>query len=156
MSSHNSAIASRTSCGEFTVTIHRYISVGRLCCTRSLILNNASLPSLCMIIHGKPEVGSVSQSSIIFASRIIRFTFPCGCISELTAWTLCICLWKFAVFAWWMDTVAHRVYITQKESLTNLFDFKYHNDLALPKYSSYRITNGLCGICLSDHLHSER
>ena len=40
MSSHNSAVSSRTnlnSCGEFTVIIYCYQLVGRLCCTHSLI-----------------------------------------------------------------------------------------------------------------------
>jgi hypothetical protein len=89
MSSHNSAIASRTSCGEFTVTIHRYITVGRLCCTRSLILNNANQSGLCMIILDQSEVGSVSQSLFFFAFCIKGFTcrisaaFPCSLLLML-------------------------------------------------------------------------
>ena len=101
MSSHNSAIASRTDLNPVVSSQSPYIAtvVGRLCCTRLLIHYNASPPNPCRILFGKPGVGSVSQSSIIFASCIFGFTFPCGCISELTAWTLylpmklcCLCL----------------------------------------------------------------
>jgi hypothetical protein len=63
MSSHNSAIASRISCGEFTVTMHR-------CRNWAVVLyplansSNASLQYLCMIFYCRPEV-AVSQSLII-------------------------------------------------------------------------------------------
>ena len=107
MSSHNSAIASRTSCGEFTVTIHRYISVGRLCCTRSLILNNASPCSLCMIIQHGPEVGSVSQSLFFlpFASRdspvALPAAFPCSlslmlCV-PIDFFEICLCAYQYYI-----------------------------------------------------------
>jgi hypothetical protein len=101
MSSHNSAVASRTDLiPVWRVSQSPYIAtfVGRLCCTRSLIHYNASSMDPYTIVSIEPG-GAVSQSPIIFASRIFGFTFPCGCISELTAWTLylpmkicCVCL----------------------------------------------------------------
>ena len=85
MNSHNSAIASRT---DFPTVASRTVTMQR-CRNWAVVLypfaysSNASLPNLCMIIFGKPEV-AVSQSLIIYAVCINGFTcrisaaFPCS------------------------------------------------------------------------------
>jgi hypothetical protein len=92
MSSHNSAISSRTGfdprVASIAVTMHR-------CRNWAVVLypfaysSNASLSYLCMIIHDRPGVRSFSESPIIFALCINGFTcrisaaFPCSLVAML-------------------------------------------------------------------------
>ena len=90
MNSHNSAIASRT---DFPRVASRTVTMQR-CRNWAVVLypvaysSNASLPNLCMIFFGKPEV-AVSQSLIIFAGCTKGFTcrllaaFPCSLVAML-------------------------------------------------------------------------
>ena len=125
MNSHNSAIASRTDVPRVasrTVTMQR-------CRNWAVVLypfaysSNASLPNLCMIFFGKPEV-AVSQSLIIFAVCTKGFTcrllaaFPCSLVAMLclpieillSAYHTCLYEFSFKV---------------------NLFGFKYHYGMVL-------------------------
>ena len=72
MSSHNSAISSRTDLNPVVSSQSLYIAtgVGRLCCTHLLIHYNASLPNPCIIVFGKPEVYLflIAPSFFAFAS----------------------------------------------------------------------------------------
>ena len=69
MSSHNSAISSRTDLNPVVSSQSLYIAtvVGRLCCTHLLIHYNASLPNPCIIVFGKPEVYLFLIASSFFA-----------------------------------------------------------------------------------------
>ena len=69
MSSHNSAISSRTDLNPVVSSQSLYIAtvVGRLCCTHLLIHYNASLPNPCIIVFGKPEVFLFLRASSFFA-----------------------------------------------------------------------------------------
>ena len=72
MSSHNSAISSRTDLNPVVSSQSLYIAtgVGRLCCTHLLIHYNAGLPNPCIIVFGKPGVCLflVAPSFFAFAS----------------------------------------------------------------------------------------
>ena len=72
MSSHNSAISSRTDLNPVVSSQSLYIAtgVGRLCCTHLLIRYNASPSHLCIIIYDRPGVSLflVAPSFFAFAS----------------------------------------------------------------------------------------
>ena len=69
MSSHNSAISSRTDLNPVVSSQSLYIAtvVGRLCCTHLLIHYNASPSHLCIIIYDRPEVYLFLRASSFFA-----------------------------------------------------------------------------------------
>ena len=69
MSSHNSAISSRTDLNPVVSSQSLYIAtvVGRLCCTHLLIHYNASPPNPCIIVLGRPEVYLFLRASSFFA-----------------------------------------------------------------------------------------
>ena len=69
MSSHNSAISSRTDLNPVVSSQSLCIAtvVGRLCCTHLLIHYNASPPHLCIIIYDRPEVYLFLRASSFFA-----------------------------------------------------------------------------------------
>ena len=69
MSSHNSAISSRTDLNPVVSSQSLYIAtlVGRLCCTHLLIHYNASLLNPCIIVFSKPEVYLFLIASSFFA-----------------------------------------------------------------------------------------
>ena len=78
-----------------------------------------------MIVFGKPEGGSVSQSLIIF------YVTPSDSLSLAGAFHCSLrrcymCLFEIVICACWMDKVAHRVYITSKEITPLDPEFKYH------------------------------
>ena len=94
MNSHNSAIASRT---DFPRVASRTVTMQR-CRNWAVVLypfaysSNASLPNLCMIFFGKPEV-AVSQSLIIFCCLHLRIHL--SLVSRISLLTGCD-----AMFAW--------------------------------------------------------
>ena len=69
MSSHNSAISSRTDFNPVVSSQSLCIAtcVGRLCCTHLLIHYNASLLNPCIIVFSKPEVYLFLIASSFFA-----------------------------------------------------------------------------------------
>jgi len=113
MSSHNSAVSSRTnlnSCGEFTVIIYCYQLVGRLCCTHSLIHpTRVDIIPICwfytylgLLFLRAPSffVCTSSDSPLLLQSN------------SLVIKDVMFCL---VMFAWWKDAVALHLYITYKK-----------------------------------------
>jgi hypothetical protein len=139
MSSHNSAISSRTDFNSVRVLSSQspYIAtvVGRSGCTHSLIHSDASFDNPYTIVLPKHGVVSVSQSPIFFAYCIFGFTCRLfSRISELTTAMLYVLpIRNCIICAWWMDTVAHRVYITSQILSPQYLEFKYHYGVDLPK-----------------------
>ena len=110
MSSHNSAISSRTDLNPVVSSQSLYIAtlVGRLCCTHLLIHYNASLPNPCIIVFGKPEVYLflIASSFLLSASRDSPVAFLPHFPAHWLRCYVCLCEICFACCAWRKDTVA--------------------------------------------------
>ena len=156
MSSHNSAISSRTDLNSVVSSQSLYIAtlVGRLCCTRLLIHYNASLLNLYMIIFSRPEGASVSlQSLIIFCHlhRVIHHLLLVRRTSrfvEMLYMPMRICLPGGRI------RLPFNYYITYKKSQANLPEFKYVYELDLQQKRDNRITKRLCWICVYDYKYN--
>ena len=114
--------------------------------------SNANLQCLHMIIHSRSEVGSVSQSLFIFAIYIKGFTcrcqaaFPCSLVLML-----CLPL-EFVCYFW----CAYHTCLYEFYSAVNLFGFKYHYDMVLPKQHCGTTARNLRGFCVWNHLPREQ
>ena len=136
MSSHNSAIASRTDF-ESVYRVHShhvslYIKYRAVWLYPFAHSSNANLQCLHMIIHSRSEVGSVFQSLFIlpFTSRdspvAVKPHFPAHWLR---------CYFAYGVFCaiFWC---AYHTCLYDFYSTVNLFGFKYQHDMALPKPNS--------------------
>ena len=55
-----------------------------------------------------------------------------------------------------MDTVAHRVYITSENLITDILEFKYHYGVDPPEQTRDRITRGLRRLRVLHYQHHQR
>ena len=130
MSSHNSAIASRTDVPRVasrTVTMQR-------CRNWAVVLypfaysSNASLLYLCKIIYNRPGV-AFSQSPNHFCHLHQRIHLSHSCrISVLTTWMLCLPMCFFEKLLCAYRTCLYEFYFK-----VNLFGFKYRHALDLSR-----------------------
>ena len=134
MSSHNSAISSRTDLNPVVSSQSLYIAtlVGRLCCTRLLIHYNASLLDPCIIVSNRPEDYLFLRASSFLYGASSDSLIPLSGAFHCSLRRCYVCLWEICLPGGRIR-LPFDYYITQIKMLVNLFGFKYGYALDIPR-----------------------
>ena len=150
MSSHNSAISSRTDLNPVVSSQSLYIAtvVGRLCCTHLLIHYNASPSHLCIIIYDRPEVYLFLRASSFFA--FASTDSPVAFQPHFRAHFM-DAMFAYEIFFEIVVCLSHLFILVLFQGQS--FGFKYRHALDTQRKRDYQYPRRCSWFCVSHHQH---